>query len=65
MNCLEWIGLYEAFEKFEARAKAANYRVEEITAIGDDLFARCPIPQPKPAPAYYEEYGRGAKDSTT
>lgn len=62
MNSLEWIGLYEAFERFEARAKSANFRVKEIEAMGNELFALCPIPQPKPSPLYYEEYGDSAKE---
>ena len=61
MTSLEWIGLYEAFEAFESRAKRSGFRVEEIEAMGDDLFARCPIPQPQPTKEYYEEYGETTK----
>ena len=57
MTSLEWIGLYEAFEAFEARAKKCSFRVDEIKAMGDELFDLCPIPQPKSTKAYFEEYG--------
>lgn len=50
MKPLEWIRLYEAFERFEALARASGFHVEELEAIGDELFACCPIPQPKPSP---------------
>ncbi|MBQ8699512.1 MAG: hypothetical protein IJ521_11040 [Schwartzia sp.] len=48
ITSLEWIVLYEAFERFEAEAKAHGLYVDELQRIGDDLFARCPIPQPQP-----------------
>ena len=48
ITSLEWIVLYEAFERFEAEAKAHGLYADELKRIGDDLFDRCPIPQPQP-----------------
>ena len=47
ITSLEWIVMYEAFERFEAEAKAHGLYIEELQRIGDDLFDRCPIPQPQ------------------
>ena len=48
ITSLDWIILYEAFERFEAEAKARGLYADELKRIEDDLFDRCPIPQPQP-----------------
>lgn len=48
MTSLEWILLYEAFEPFRAKADKHGLYAAELDRIEDDLFKRCPIPQPKP-----------------
>ncbi|MBR3458053.1 MAG: hypothetical protein IKH16_07870 [Selenomonadaceae bacterium] len=48
MASLEWIKLYEAFELFKAQAERRGLYAAEMERIEDDLFSRCPIPQPKP-----------------
>ena len=48
MANLEWIKLYEAFELFKAQAERRGLYADELQRIGDDLFDRCPIPQPQP-----------------
>ena len=47
IGSLEWLQLYEAFEVFRARAQKRGLYEDELKRIEEDLFARCPIPQPK------------------
>lgn len=49
MTSLEWIKLYEAFEGFRTQAESQRLYGDILSKIEDDLFGRCPIPQP---PAY-------------
>ena len=44
---LEWIHLYEAFAIFKTRAVRNGLYADDLRRIEDDLFKRCPIPQPK------------------
>lgn len=39
--------IYEAFEVFRGRAQRRGLYKEELKRIENDLFTRCPIPQPK------------------
>ena len=48
MTSLEWILLYEAFEPFREKAKKHGLYIAELDRIEENLFKRCPIPQPKP-----------------
>ena len=47
MSSLEWIHLYESFAAFQARAARSGLYADFLRRIEDDLFKRCPIPQPK------------------
>jgi len=47
MSSLEWIHLYESFVAFKVRAQRNGLYADDLQRIEDDLFKRCPIPQPK------------------
>ena len=47
IGSLEWFHLYEAFVEFKARAERNGLYASDLRRMEDDLFKRCPIPQPK------------------
>jgi hypothetical protein len=47
IGSLEWFHIYEAFVAFKIRAERNGLYVGVLKQIEDDLFERCPIPQPK------------------
>ena len=47
IGSLEWFHLYEAFVAFKVRAERNGLYAGDLRRIEDDLFKRCPIPQPK------------------
>lgn len=47
MNSLQWILMFEAWQKFRNMAKDAGFYTVELEAVEDKLMGICPIPQPK------------------
>ena len=47
IGSLEWFHIYEAFVAFKTRAERSGLYADDLRRIEDDLFERCPIPQPK------------------
>lgn len=47
VNSLDWIALYEAFNRFAAEAKRHGLYAEKLEKIEEDMWERNPIPQPK------------------
>ena len=47
IGSLEWFHLYEAFVEFKTRAERNGLYASDLRRMEDDLFKRCPIPQPK------------------
>ncbi|MBR1760898.1 MAG: hypothetical protein IJ741_06940 [Schwartzia sp.] len=47
MSSLEWCKLYEAFVAFQVQAEKQGLYADDIRRIENDLFERCPIPQPR------------------
>lgn len=47
IGSLEWFHLYEAFVAFKVQAERHGLYADDLRRMEDDLFERCPIPQPK------------------
>lgn len=47
-NSLNWILMFEAFEKFRRAAETAGLQDDRIEGIEEHIMSVNPIPQPKP-----------------
>lgn len=45
MTGLDWIPLYDAFGKFEARARKQGLFQKELESMEKELLALCPLPR--------------------